>query len=97
MLQVFTKDLSRIKLENNNPDINIEKVNEHINLCDSKYMTVDITELNIMDACMVSATCSTEHYLKHPEGKINWIVNSPVVKEYTDSMNLGNSHYFVKH
>ncbi len=96
MLQVFTKDLSQITLENNNPNTNIEKVNEHIKLCDSKYMTVDISELNIMDACMVSATCSATHYLKYPEGKINWIVNSPIVEEYTKTMDLGNSNYFLK-
>ena len=95
MLQVFSKDLSKLVLENNDPNINIDKINEHIKLCKSQNMTIDITRLNLMDACMVSTMCSTTHYLKYPQGKISWIVNSPKVEEYTKPMNLGNSHYLL--
>lgn len=96
MLQVFSNNLSTIVLDSAPPHENIEKVNERIKLCNCKNMTIDITNLNIMDACMVSTMCSTEHYLKYPDGNISWIVNSEKVEQYTKSMNLGNSIFSVR-
>lgn len=96
MLQIFSDNLSTIIIDNNNPQKNIDMINEHIKLCNCENMTVDIRKLNLMDACKISALCSTTHYMKYPEGKINWIVNSKKVKDYTDSMNLGNSFYHTK-
>ena len=34
-------------------------------------------------------------YLKYPVGKINWLVNSKTVKDYSDNMNLGNSEFNI--
>ena len=96
MLQVFSNNSSEISINSKNPKENVDMINEHIKLCNCKYMTVDITDLNIMDACMVSTLCSTAHYMKYPEGKINWIINSAEVKDYTSSMNLGNCEFLVK-
>lgn len=93
MLQVFSKDISTLILDSKNPQKNIEIVNSHIKLCNCKNMTVDITGLNILDACMVSTLCSTTHYMKYPDGKINWLVNSKKVADYTSDMNLGNTEF----
>ena len=93
MLQVFSKDTSKLILNNKAPQTNIDSVNTHIKLCNCQNMTVDISNLNIMDACMISTLCSTTHYMKYPNGKINWIVNSKEVADYTASMNLGNSKF----
>lgn len=96
MLQIFSKNISTIVLDNINPQTNIDMINEHIKQCSCQNMTVDIRRLNLIDACKVSTLCSTTHYMKYPDGKINWIVNSKKVKDYTDSMNLGNSSYLLK-
>ena len=93
MLQVFSKDTSALVLDNASPDKNIAAVNAHIKLCKCKNMTVDITRLNVMDACAVSALCSTEHFMKYPDGEINWVVNSKDVEHYTSSMQLGNCRF----
>lgn len=95
MLQIFTGQDSKIVLDNTTPQKNIDMINEHINLCNCENMTVDISRLNIIDACRISTVCSTTHYMKYPEGKINWIVNSTKVKEYTSPMSLGNSIFHV--
>ena len=95
MLQIFTGQKKKIVLDNTTPQKNIDMINEHINLCNCENMTVDISRLNIMDACRISTVCSTTHYMKYPEGKINWIVNSTKVKEYTSPMSLGNSIFHV--
>ena len=95
MLQIFSNNSSTIILDNNNPQKNIDMINEHIKLCNCDNMTIDISRLNLIDACKVSTLCSTTHYMKYPDGKINWIINSKKVKDYTDSMNLGNSSYKI--
>ena len=96
MLQVFSENLSTVVLDSTPTDVNIERLNEHIKLCNCQNMTVDISGMNIIDACMVSSVCSATHYLKYEKGKIKWIVNSPKVEEFTKSMNLGNSDFIVK-
>jgi len=96
MLQIFSKNLSQVILDENSSNQNIEKINEHIRFSKTENMTVDISKLNIMDACMIATMGSTTHYINHPEGKINWIVNNSMVEEYTRSMNLGNSEFLVK-
>lgn len=95
MLQIISPNESKIILDSINPEKNVALVNEHIKLSNCKNMTVDITGLNIMDACMVSTLCSAQHYIKYPNGKINWITNSKEVSELTADMILGNSEYTV--
>lgn len=95
MLQIFSNNTSTIVLDNINPQTNIDMINEHIKQCNCQNMTIDISRLNLMDACRVSTLCSTTHYMKYPDGKIDWVVNSKKVKDYTDPMNLGNSNYRI--
>ncbi len=95
MLQILSSKDSKIIVHTQSPQKNIDMIKEHIKLCNCKNMTIDITNINVMDACMISSVCSAEHYVKYPEGKINWIVNSKEVQEYTSSMFLGNSEFRV--
>ena len=95
MLQIFSNNTSTIVLDNINPQTHLDMINEHIKQCSCPNMTIDISRLNLMDACRVSTLCSTTHYMKYPDGKIDWVVNSKKVKDYTDPMNLGNSNYRI--
>ena len=52
--------------------------------------------MNVIDACFVSTLCSAKHYVKYPEGKINWLVSSDLVRDFTTDMSLGNSEYFYQ-
>ena len=96
MLQVCTKDTFLIVLNSDTRNKNLEKLNTYIQNSNSQYMTVDISSMNIIDASAVASLGSTMHYIKYPEGAISWIVNSTKVKEYTTSMNLGNSKFIYK-
>ena len=96
MLQIISSNDSKIILKPQSPQKNIDMIKEHINICSCQNMTIDITNLNVIDACMVSTLGSAEYYMKYPEGKINWIVNSETVADYTESMTLGNSEFIVK-
>ena len=72
----------------------IEYINSYIEKTNSDKLSVDISFMNIIDACYVSAICSAKHYIKFPNGKINWLVSSDDIKEYTRDMSLGNSEYY---
>ena len=74
-----------------NPNEAVEFINSYIEKYHCEFMSVDLSYMNILDACFVSTMCSTKHFIKYPEGKINWIVSSEAVDDFTKSLNLGNS------
>jgi hypothetical protein len=96
MLKLLCQNSSPMVLDNLEPHKIVEAINEHIMDLGCENITFDISNLSIMDACRVSVLCSTEHYLRFPAGKINWIVTSNKVKLFTSSMNLGNAEYLLK-
>lgn len=77
-----------------NPNQAIECINSYIEKTRCEEFSVDISFMNIIDACYVSTMCSTKHYIKYPSGKINWLVSSEKVKEFSKDMSLGNCEYF---
>ena len=72
-----------------------EKINFYIQNSSCKNMSVDISLMNILDACYVSTLCSTQHYIKYPDGKIKWKVSSDSVREFNKSLELGNCEYIL--
>lgn len=79
-----------------NPALAVEYINSYIDKTKCDEFSVDISFLNVIDACYVSTMCSTKHYIKYPEGKINWLVSSREVKNFTKEMSLGNSEYYLQ-
>lgn len=73
----------------------VEYINSYIKKTSCENMSVDISFMNVLDACYVSTLCSTSHYIKYPQGKINWIVSSKKVKELNKDLELGNSIYSI--
>ena len=71
----------------------VEYINTYISKHSCKNMSVDISFMNVLDACHVSTLCSTTHYIKYPQGKIHWIVSSKKVREFNKDFELGNSIY----
>lgn len=96
MLKILSKNSSAIELNNSEPNKIVETVKKHIFNDNCENLTFDISHLNLLDACKISVLCSTEHYLKYPKGKINWLVSSKNVEDFTSSMNLGNAKYLLK-
>ncbi len=79
-----------------NPNQAVEYINSYIDKSRCEEFSVDISFMNVIDACFVSALCSAKHYVKYPEGKINWLVSSDLVRNFTTDMSLGNSEYFYQ-
>ena len=79
-----------------NPTEAVKYINSYIEKTTCEEFSVDISFMNIIDACYVSTMCSTKHYIKYPYGKINWLVSSGKVKDFVKDMSLGNSEYFLQ-
>ncbi len=78
-----------------NPNEAVAFINSYIEKYHCENMSVDISFMNVLDACFVSSMCSTNHYIKYPNGKINWKISSELVKELNKSLELGNSGYII--
>ena len=90
-----THEKSNVLIPNTkNPSKAVEYINSYIDMTRSREFSVDISFMNIIDACYVSTLCSTKHYTVHPDGKIRWYVSSNLVKEFTKDMLLGNSEFY---
>lgn len=76
-----------------NPDEAISYINNFIENHSCKTMSIDISFMNIIDACHVSTICSTKHYVKYPDGKIKWKISSELIKEFNSRLELGNADY----
>ena len=76
------------------PKLAVEYINLYIDSVRCENLSVDISFMNIIDACYVSTMCSTKHYIKYPDGNINWLVSSKLVQEFNKDMLLGNSKYY---
>lgn len=75
------------------PSEAVEFINSYIDNYHCENMTVDISFMNVLDACYVSTLCSTKHYIKYPDGKINWKISSELIREFNKDLELGNSNY----
>lgn len=78
-----------------NPQKAVEYINSYIDKSHCEKLNVDISLMNIMDACYVSTMCSTKHYIKYPEGKINWIISSKLIAELNKPLNIGNAEFQI--
>lgn len=68
----------------------VESIKNYICEHDCPNLSMDISHLNIIDASKVTLVCSTYHWAKYPEGKINWKISSDRIKELISPLNLGN-------
>lgn len=77
------------------PTQTVDYINSYIDEHPCEKINIDISFMNILDACYVSTLCSAKHYIKYPHGKINWKVSSELVKEFNKDLELGNAIYDV--
>ncbi len=78
-----------------NPNEAVEFINSYIEKYHCEFMSVDLSYMNILDACFVSTMCSTKHFIKYPEGKISWRISSGLIRDFNKDLELGNADYTV--
>lgn len=92
MLQLLPQS-ETLKPNSTNPAKAVEYINSYINEYPCETMSVDISFMNVLDACYVSTLCSASHYVKYPNGKISWKISSELIREFNRDLELGNSEY----
>lgn len=78
-----------------NPAEAVDYINSHIEKNSCENMSIDLSFMNVIDACYVTTLCSTKHYIKYPNGKISWKVSSEMVREFNKDLELGNCEYIL--
>lgn len=68
----------------------VETVKQYIYENDCPQLSMNVSNLNIIDASKVVILCSTYHYAKYPHGQLTWIINSSEVKNLVKPLDLGN-------
>lgn len=68
----------------------VEEIKNYIIEHDCPNLSMDVSHLNILDASKVTIICSTYHWSKYPNGKINWKIKSNEIKNLISPLNLGN-------
>ena len=94
MLQLLPKS-DTLTPNSTNPNEAVAYINSYIEKYYCENMNIDISFMNILDACYVSTMCSTTHFIKYPNGKINWKISSDLVREFNKNLKLGNSEYIL--
>lgn len=78
-----------------NPTEVVDYINSYIESSSCENMSIDISFMNVLDACYVSTLCATKHFTKYPNGIINWKVSSETVREFSKDLELGNNCYVI--
>ena len=92
MIQTLPQNKT-LNITNSNPEEAVNYINEFIENHSCETMSIDISFMNIIDACHVSTICSAKHYVKYPDGKIKWKISSELIKEFNSRLELGNADY----
>lgn len=77
------------------PQVIVQDINSYIEKHSCEKMSVDISFLNVVDACFISTLCAANHFMKYPNGNITWKVSSPQVEEFNKNFELGNNSYIL--
>lgn len=92
MLQLLPQE-ETIKPNTNNPAEAIDFINSYIEKYRCETLSIDISNMNAIDACYVSTLCGAKHFSKYPEGKLNWKISYPLTKIFNSNFELENCSY----
>lgn len=95
MLNKLPQLQNMIMPDSANPVSAVEYINSYIDRNYCKKLSVDISSMNVLDACYVSTLCAAKHFTKYPDGKIVWKISSQTVKDFNKDLELGNNHYIL--
>ena len=93
MLNKIPQELETLVFDSVNPAEIVESIYSYIDNSSCKNLSIDISFMNVMDACYVTTLCATKHFTKYPDGKINWKISSELIQEFNKDFELGNSRY----
>ena len=95
MLKQLLPQSELLIISNSTPCEAVEYISSYIKDYSCEILSIDISSMNVLDACYVTTLCATEHYIKYPNGKITWIVSSELVKDFNKDLELGTNCYIL--
>ena len=75
----------------------ITEAKDYISRNDCKFLSIDISGLNLIDAMKVCILSSTYHFAKYNDGKIKWFVKDENTKKQIEMLNLDNIEISIKY
>ena len=63
MLKLLSQTPSTIKLKDSEPNKILNSLKEYMSSPESEFSTIDISDMNMIDACRISVLVSTEHFI----------------------------------
>lgn len=74
----------------------INEAKHYISTNNCKYLSIDASGLNMIDAIKVCVLSSTFHFAKYCTGKITWYVRDENIREQIELLRLDNTDVQVK-
>ncbi len=74
----------------------IYEAKDYITRNNCKFLSIDASGLNMIDALKVCVLSSTFHYAKYCDGKIKWFVRDENTKTQIELLRLDNTEVEVK-
>ncbi len=74
----------------------IEKAENFLRKTNCQKVSIDISNLNLIDACKVALICSTKFFTKYPNKKISWSVKDEETKRNISNLMLRNMELKIK-
>ena len=74
----------------------VYEAKDYISRNDCRYLSIDISGLNMIDALKVCVLSSTFHFAKYPDGKIKWFVRDEKIKNQIELLRLDTTIVEIK-
>ena len=74
----------------------VYEAKDYISRNNCKFLSIDISGLNLIDAIKVCVLSSTFHFAKYCDGKIKWFVRDENIKSQIELLQLDNTIVEVK-
>ncbi len=74
----------------------IFEAKDYITRNDCKFLSIDVSGLNMIDAIKVCVLSSTYHFAKYCGGKIKWFVKDNITKNQIEQLRLDNTEVEIK-
>ena len=95
MLKQLPQLQTMIMPNSTNPYEAVKYINSYIENHSCEKLSIDISTMNVLDACYVSTLCATKHFTKYPKGRVTWKISSSNVEDFNKDLELGNNSYII--
>ena len=75
--------------------VDVSKIQNYIQNCDCRYLTLDLSHYNIIDSIKLAAVAMTAHFIKYTDGRVKIVVEGKEAKSSIEKLKLRNSEIVI--